>query len=263
MNTTNSNVLKFVRDNFSPNRSVLIKKLRQFDYSKGSLDKLSERLDLLERPFEGFTGQIEADIENVNSSEPNLEDIGDISDAYIILLNEELDSSNFDIEKEHEGADYEYHFLKIWVNWLIPVYSVQVIYDRYCEEGKRLVIGQYESLSKFEHNVVEKVKSLVEELGYHEISDSIINQKIPETQTDCSDEDGATVFECLFSDANTNYPFRMSQNIQSLEYKENLNSYFEPATGQIYFMVIETFDSKGNLIEKEERELVKNTGNMA
>lgn len=262
MNISDSNILKFVKDNFSPNRSLLIKNLRQFDYSNGSYNKLSESLELIERPFEGFTGQIEANIENVNSSEPNLKEIGDISDAYIILLNEELNSSNFDIEDEHEGADYEYHFLKLWVNWLIPVYSVQVIYDRYCEERKRLVIGQYESLSKFEHSVVEKVKNLVEELGYHEISESILSQKIPETQTDCSDEDGATVFECLFSDANTNYPFRMSQNIQPLEDKEDLNSYFEPVTGQTYVIIRQTFDSKGDIIEKEEIDLVKNTGSI-
>ena len=91
-----------------------------------------------------YTGLTNDNESNINRSKPDLESIGDISDCYIILLNEELNHENFDMEEEYNEDDYEFRFVKFWVNWFIPVYSIQLIYDTYSENGKRLTIGQIE-----------------------------------------------------------------------------------------------------------------------
>lgn len=257
MDKGEQDILNFINDNFSPDRSQLINKLREFEYLGGRFDKVFEQIELLERPFDSYTGQTDNNLDNVNCSTPNLEDIGDISDCYIILLNQELNDENFDIEEEHDGSDYEFRFVKFWVNWFIPVYHLQTIYDKYCEDGKRLIIGQHQNLTQYELEIVTRIKKIIEGLGFQEIKEPLIHQKILNTQTDCSDEHGATVFECLFSDAITDYPYRLSKNIQPLQSKEDNNSYFEPAIGQTYFIVRETFDQNDTIIEREEIELTK------
>jgi len=249
-------IFEFIQDNFVPNRTNLIPLLKKVDVNDKTLLEIFDGVKALGRPFEDRTGFNEKTLENINSENPDLENLGDISDIYIVLLNKELNDTNFDFEDDKEYWNCELHYAKIWINWFLPVYYIETIYDNFYEDDRIMEIGRLIELDKFEIELVNKIRKIIEIQGFSLVDSKLIHQKITGARTDCSFDTDATIFDCLFSDAITDYPFKLIKR-KRLKEKDDLNSFFIPELGDVYYIRRDTFDENGFAIDSDVVDLIE------
>jgi hypothetical protein len=247
-------ILQFIHHNFVPNRGNLIPLLRAYDINDERFLKIWEGMESLQRPYHDRTGISEKDLTNINFQNPDLETLGDISDIYIILLNKDLNNANFDFNEDKVWRNCELHFAKVWINWFLPVYYIETVYDKYFEDERIIEIGKLSTPDEFEANIIQKIQKFIESEGFSFMNPDIMHETVAGARTDCSVDSDATIFDCLFSDAITAYPFKLIQR-KYLRDKDDLNTFFEPKPGEVYYIRRDTFDKKGCVIDLEVVEL--------
>jgi hypothetical protein len=195
-------IIEFIYDNFTNGRKKLFPKINKFLLNDDCTQILKREFGKLENiPF--ILGSHSSD--NLRNSRTKSSEIGDICDIWTFCLNPYLledckeEILYYKIE-ESVNKGNEIHICKVWTNWFIPVYYVEITYEF---KDKKKGIEQYGELEINDKNEIENYQNVINiltNLGYQKLDLPFLDTKLKNISTDCSESKNATIFECLFSD---------------------------------------------------------------
>lgn len=185
---------------YSKNRTNLINELSTFNWEKSVLNQLYKKIDnQIDRPILAVGG-IDIELQS-NQFKDKFNDIqtGDISDRYTIVLNETINKiTDWNFNDQINSCE-EIRYIRIWINWFLPLYYLEVNYEKSIENGTKIEYGSLKDLSKQELNLTQKVENILSSLNFQKCELDFLKQKINGIRTDIV-RLNPMLFECLFSD---------------------------------------------------------------
>lgn len=185
---------------YSKNRTNLINELSTFNWEKSVLNQLYKKIDnQIDRPILAVGG-IDIELQS-NQFKYKFNDIqtGDISDRYTIVLNETINKiTDWNFNDQINSCE-EIRYIRIWINWFLPLYYLEVNYEKSIENGTKIEYGSLKDLSKQELNLTQKVENILSSLNFQKCELDFLKQKINGIRTDIV-RLNPMLFECLFSD---------------------------------------------------------------
>lgn len=193
-------VLENIRSLYLNNRELLIEKLKTFDWENSMLSNINEKINKeIDRPILTLGG-LDEQI-RLSGFRDAFGDIqtGDISDKYTIVINPETNKiTDWDFT-DFIKNDKEIRFLRVWVNWFLPIYYLETNYEKGQNKGKSVEFGPLDKLTPYEDSIKEKVDNTLQLFNYTKCDLEFLKQEIKGVKTDLIDT-SPSLFECAFSD---------------------------------------------------------------
>ncbi len=222
------NILKFIIDNFSNNRTNLITLLKKFEWEDSIMQEIYSKLLNKGVPFYSQMG-IPVEIKNnLKNEKINNKNLGDISDFYTFIFNTDIEWEDYLDNTNLLNRDSEIHYCNIWINWFIPVYYIEVCYIKRIESNNGTLEGPLLKLNNEELNIIENIQNIFNEKGYSLSDFNFLKEKVKGVNTDCFEKDETTVFDCIYSDLHY-YQDKFKRHIKryDLPNVEDKKSYFK------------------------------------
>jgi hypothetical protein len=226
-----SAIIDFINEYFSNDREKLVPLLHSYDWNNSVMNEIYTSIKTkVDRPMQVCRAMNEDRIDTINKlmeKEITMDEsglvLGDISDCYTIVLNPEMNHvEDWDFE-EYIRNDKEVRTCRVWVCWFLPVYYLEVVYEKGFENGSFWQYGPVRNLSDFESSYVDQIKEILANFNYKELNLTFLFEEMKGITTDCSGEK-ATIFDCIFSDFSDPWNEHIRKNKGSIKdlYDDNL-----------------------------------------
>ncbi|WP_017850399.1 hypothetical protein ACO1KB_16810 [Leptospira interrogans serovar Szwajizak] len=138
-------------------------------------------------------------IRDKNYHQIQLDYLGDLSWNIKILLNSNV-QSGYDWDKKLAIKCGQARILEIYINYIIPVYTINLYYICYDSKENYYEFGKITKMEKHEKIILDNVLKCFDSLGYFYVSEELASKKYKGLFSDCNSEGNASLFDCLFSD---------------------------------------------------------------
>ncbi|OMI16656.1 hypothetical protein BUQ74_14405 [Leptospira weilii serovar Heyan] len=173
--------------------------------------------------------------------------LGDLSWNIKILLNSNI-QSGYDWDKKLAIKCQEARIFEIYVNYIIPAYTINLYYIVYNKKENYYEFGKIIKTEKHEKRIIKNITKLFDTLGYFHVSEELASKKYKGLFSDCNSEGNASLFDCLFSDI---YGYQIG-----IEKFSDPNHVSLHPTGAIIHWH-EYYDLKRNFLYREEYQRLK------